>query len=591
MKRIFVLLTDRVPSGFQADLMASDLVLVGHNLEFSHATARVQKIGMPTAAVQRQLAVQVAAALTSEPEPANELLLSISNEVYSYVLRPLVAVVEEALAQAGHHPEAELIVVHSRRISRDIPLAGFATTESPRGSRSLLGAYIAGQLARIPEFAARANFVEVAGDILCRERMRVLMLRALDLVVRIKFSLGLVLMGLLRPRLRAAGEFSGDAILLVRAFHQARFARRLCDAADDCRFETLMLPQFLQGGLVRTLRTLIPLVGESRSSIPTFRDVLMANLQARGDRRLLRDFANPGARVELEIAGRQLSLEVEGLPRELSNLSILLVYRRLLASLLKRRGVRNLVNFELVGRIAGLDRLAADDAGCKLSTVQTALVSEVVHPAFPHAHVFLADGPQTADRLAEIGVLKRGVVEYAGSPVPVSPLRSPAAPRVLAFFTQPYELETTRSIITALVEFCAGNGCRLLVKAHPRDESDYRDVLGGDPTRAAMVDRDIDPEELLAQCDVSITRTSSVARESLALGRPIILCLWSDFDKGIRVDYAEAVAGANHRAHCKQELFSLLNNEIATFAAAEELRTRLFGDLQTHDLAYRICSR
>lgn len=591
--RIIVLLANgRVPREL-LPVGPSDVVLALGDVAPDCMEAEVRTVGTPGAALQQEAAAGLADAIGGLPESVARLsLLAFANDLHAYFVRPAIAVSEALLVLMDARPSAPVFVVHARRRSHDVPLVGFATIESPRGSRALLGACIARQLSQQPSIAGRAEFLPVRGDVLCNEGLRALLVRSMDAAMRAKFVCSLLL-----PRWRGRRGSGRDAadgdgpVFIVRAVHQARFARGIGDALDRIGAKgrrAVVLPQFSQGGSAGPVDELRSGGGSFEIVAPGPARIRAAAAAARRDAKALRAARRTSIELPLSVEGKALRFRFEGLCTELSRLRVFLLYRNLLVAVLRGMKATRLVNFELVGRMAGLDRFAAEEAGCELRTVQTAVVSEVPHPVFPFSNVFYADGPDTAARLARIGGTAMGKVRYAGSTLPLLPLRESVAITDIAFFTQPYEPEITSAIIAALGLHCRAGGGALRVKLHPRDNAArYRAVIAEYEDVLEILGPGSNPADAILQSDLCVTRTSSVAKEALACGRPIVLCLWSELDRSIRADYADP-GFPGHLAHDESRLAALLGNPGALRRSAELLRGHVFSGSGIDGLAASI---
>jgi len=91
-------------------------------------------------------------------------------------------------------------------------------------------------------------------------------------------------------------------------------------------------------------------------------------------------------------------------------------------------------------------------------------------------------------------------------------------------------------------------------------------------------------EELIETSDLTVTRTSSVAKEALALGVPILLCCWSDFDRSVKTDYIVDEPGWRYCATSEREVVALLNDPEPLNVEARALRDRMFGTKTMADL-------
>src|SRR5690606_27417412 len=129
--------------------------------------------------------------------------------------------------------------------------------------------------------------------------------------------------------------------------------------------------------------------------------------------------------------------------------------------------------------------------------------------------------------------------------------------KVVAFFTQPYEPDISLDIAKALLEWAEYSEAQVLIKPHPRDRLDYYQELSC-PSLKFVHDS---AECIIKKSDVVVTRTSSVAKESIAYGTPLILARWSSLDKSVRSDYIVDDLLPFYSSGTAKQLVDLLNNK------------------------------
>jgi hypothetical protein len=208
---------------------------------------------------------------------------------------------------------------------------------------------------------------------------------------------------------------------------------------------------------------------------------------------------------------------------------------------------------------------------------------------FPYANVFLADGPSTSRDIANNGSLQFGAVTYWGTPHELKPIRNVERFEKVAFFTQPYEPAANCEIILSLIYWCKASGAALTIKPHPRDDINrYLPFQDAHQDVVINIERNATADELLLKNDLCVTRTSSVAKEAFALGVPVILCLWTEFDRMVRADYISVKEKLKYRSHCKKDLIQLLEEPGAVYEAACTIREELFAGKGIRELASKI---
>jgi len=502
------------------------------------------------------------------------------NDYYSYTLRPAMGLLSGICAAISELEATEVVIVTARSTGRGLPMYGFQTTESKRGSAHLLGARVAEVL---PEVFPRVQFKfhYVRGDLLCSEPLRRLVLSAANLV----FSGAFILRCLWPGGYRLGGEPSAfrGVLALVRTEHQARFARALMEGRDGVR--ALVLPQITQGSirtdlrLRRSITEVVPLYPVVFRVMPRVARGLIRDLQG------LRSISQRREFITVAISSASVKIGVHDIASELRLASATLLYRQLLSQILDSVRPERLVNFELVGRMAGLEASAARSRAVETMSIQTATISAVPHPVFPHSDWFFTDSMTTCQLIAGNGSLARGRVVYHGPPYRINAIKAPRQVRTLAYFTQPYEAPTSTEILRALGVWARRSGAVVRVRLHPRDTiCSYRAVLDdfGDVMQIAS---EASVSDSIGESDVCVTRTSSVAKEAIALGRPVLLCLWTAMDHGMVADYIAPDLVSQYCASSDLEVWDRLSRPEDLAAAAECLQLRMYQGKESHDLA------
>lgn len=586
---VVLLLAETIPKCLSSRLSSKDVILVPDWLTIEHPHAKIKRIQTLEPDLQRTLSDMVASTLSqTDWHGAGGIVDAFANDLYAYLLRPLFTVVEALQYFIQGNIAKEVLVVHANRKSGSLPITGFATLESPLGSKSLLGAFIAYQLRRISALEGRVRFIEVKGDIWCNEKFRKFFLYFLDLALHLRLARELFLLrrfsGVTTHNI---GEGKKMITFVVRALHQARFSIGLASKIRE-NINFIIIPQFTQGSALRVASELSILSKGQHIVAPNVFDLIASWRASKIDVNLLKNSNHVMLNIPWKIGEDLVTFSIFGITTEIGTLRVLLTYRRMLGLLLRRTSSFQIVNFELVGRMAGIDRLATDDAKALLTTVQTALISETKLPVFPFAHRFYVDGPMTMEILRKIGSIGRGKVIYGGAVVKLHPMR-PAKPNVvLAYFTQPYEYAYTMKILKDLISICEEKKLRLLIKLHPRDVPESYSWISKHESIVNIISGDIPADSVINQADICLTRTSSVAKEALAFGRPVILCHWSELDRSTVMDLNSQTSGRDHRVRNSQELRSVLSDPVGLEKSAIELRKIIFGDHDIEQLVLKL---
>lgn len=511
---------------------------------------------------------------------ARDLVECFLNDFYSYSIRPVIAVISALSEFVEQECVSEIIVVTAKTRSYGIPLIGFQTSESLRGSPNLLMARVANLLPKIfPRIKFEYRYVR--GDIFCVESVRRLGVGFANIIYFFLFCFKVLRFDRRYKDVHSVSAFK--SIILVRTEHQARFAQRLLNESSAAC--VAIFPQISQG----SLRGLVSLRASLPENVPVCRVSILMLLKAfvasvvdvvrLGGGKRYHD------RTVFEVRGVKMPIRFSDLIIDIRLVWTAIFYKNVLSKLLSSTKPDRLINFELVGRMAGLEALAAHENGVEICTVQSALISSVPHTIFPFCDLFYVDSATTLNMIKEIGSKNKGQVLYAGPPYPIKYVRKTSTLNCIAYFTQPYEHEITISIISTLCHWAISNSANVTLRLHPRDRVIHYDELLERFSEVLHCENQKGLEEIIAVNDLCITRTSSVAKEALALGTPILLCLWSNFDRSARADYIVPDPDLGYCAHSDEELVCLLSDPMRLEESAKKLSERMFGGKVLNDLA------
>lgn len=495
------------------------------------------------------------------------------NDYYSYSIRPVFSQMLAVKELCEKFPERDVVIFSAKTSCSLVPMLGFKTTESKIGSQDLLGSVTVEQIKKNKKFQS-AQFISLRGDFFCNEFLRKNILRLANLV----FSLLFIIKSSITKSHRG-NKVDGAPVVIYRNAHQERFAMKL--ALSGRRLSLLYIPQLTQGK-IRSLKKNNVVRGGVEKIGFNLMDILISLRKAFD---LARDFRkNTKAESSfsiLTVQGISIRLNKNWIKSEVSLVNIVFLYSALITHILKKNKVKKLVNFELVGRMAGIEAMCSSNLGIKVVSIQTALVASRPHPVFPYSTKFFADSEETARMIRGNGVIVRGTVEFAGSLERSKPLKIPKNFKRIVFYTQPYEPEATRRLISVLREWADSNNAELKIKIHPRDHTSAYTGLG---LEDCYIDQNVNITELYDWADLTITRTSSVAKESLSLGCPVLLALWSKFDKKIKADYIDSRFSSGYISEDSESLNALLTDPLLIIRSNLNLRESLFSCLGPEEL-------
>lgn len=500
------------------------------------------------------------------------------NDYYSYTVRPVFSILLALDALIGERRDAEFVVLSADASCDGLPLLGFRTTESLRGSPNLIGALVAKRMRQLEQFR-RVLFVELPGDALCKEIFRVLLVKSTGLIFSFLFSLRFFF--LLYDKKENLNKV--DTMFICRSYHQSRFMTKL--ASDLHNVGVAVIPQLTQGslsGLSSIIRALPQ--GGLKLSVRELFYGLKAAWRSLGELKILVKTASPAKSNVLVLNNVSHQLDFNYLAKEITRFFPFFLYKSVLAEFVKKYKPKRIINFELVGRMAGVEALVARELDVSLATVQTALISSRPHPVFPYAKYFYTDSAVTCEQLSNIGVLRKGDIKYAGPPYMVKKIREADIFFKIAFFTQPYEPEITLNILNCLVLWAKEKGGHIYLRLHPRDDVGRYSGLLLENKQHFSVDINSDLATVLDHVDLAITRTSSVAKEAIANGCPVVLCVWSQFDQTIKSDYLVAELFEDYCSTSQSSLAEIFTRPERVVAANKLIHKKIFGGGQFLDL-------
>jgi|GEM_PF-6392635 len=573
MTDLYIYLSGSWPKSIKADSVR-DHVLVGPGRNVPEGFK--QEFAVKSLSVKQcnELAKQLIFEFNLTGENAGRSILEcFLNDYYSYTLKSVFSIlssIEDCLRSSAY---SNIYIVSAATNIKYPPMVGFKTTESNRGSANLLGAYTA---SIVPLVFKTYSFKKIStkGDILCNNYFRSI------LVIMANKLFGMLLLLKVAIINISVGENKKSGVrsfVLIRNEHQARFAAIVL-ARSGGRLGAVVFPQASQGsfGDLRKCLSLIP------EGVKTFnlslKGVFVAYKLHLKDLNSLSDYKHSIATHRfLTLNGISLPFDFRGLCNEINMVSVVVLYKNILRRLLLERSPANLINFELVGRMAGLEALAAREVGVQSHSIQTALVSAIAQPVFPFSDKFYADGAIGKGVIEDIGFVKKGKVVFDGSILEMKKQKNPAKFKSIGYFTQPYESFETIDILNILASWAKSQKSNLIIKLHPRDSLErYKDFLLRNDF--ITVFRGSDVQELIDTSDLVVTRTSSVAKEALAAGCPLILTLWSSLDRNVRADYLVKKLQPSYCAENKEEIVALLDKPSIVIDASKELRKCLFSD-------------
>lgn len=514
-----------------------------------------------------------------------ELVQIFLNDYFSYTIKPAYYLVELILNIINKNIEKEIVFITSRYDSLLLPMFGFKTTESLRGSAHLFYASLLPQILKNINPKVKYRVVYSHGDTLSVPFFRNSFLKNVNLAL---YSIYIAKLMLLLSLSKNKDSNNSSNLILVRNNHQARFAKIISKNLDDSA--VLFLPQLSQGGFKGLVKIYRELEDSSGMFVFTFYDIVTSLSKTR---KVLKGLDQTSKTVENIIRVNDISIYIDfqAIINEVGYLNIFIFYKVFLQHLLEKYSVNKFINFELVGNMSALEAICSNNSNVKNISIQTALISSISPlPIFPHASVFLTDSSPTKMLIKNVGFLQKGKVNYYGPPYQINKVKQFKDLKIIGFFTQPYELSDSLEIMNVLLEWCVENNAKLIIRYHPRDRSEYyRSVLEKFSNFYHEDRNETNLNDTLEMVDICITRTSSIAKEAIANGLPVILCLWTEFDKSVKADYIDIYSPIKYCAFNKYDLYELLDSDISvTLKNTQYLQDVIFENKNIGDLCMRL---
>lgn len=501
----------------------------------------------------------------------------LANTHFEYGISPIGAQLEaiEGLIDQ-EKPDRVLVIASDTRLDY-VPALGIVTKESSRGSADLLGALVA-RAVTAGLSGVSLERIHTRGDALSKPLVRSLVLRCA--------AIALAGLNAIRMTLSPLGDStqvdpSSNLLTVVRSPGQSQHAIRLLHGVPNAA--VMIIPQFTAGN---SLPRIMDMVEQDRRFFrPANVDVWRAFLAAvfRRNASLASDDGNGGT---VKVGRFNVAISTNDLRRELHLFPALTFHEMLLSYSLRRLGnIRRIIGFEIKGGFSAAEAMAGRVDGVETATVQTVLVPPRPLPVFPWADVFHADSRSSANRIVNIGQRGKGQVVFSGSPHEQIPLTPFVVLKEVLFLSQPYELAHARALLSELAVQARSERFKIRVRLHPRDSAENYGVLLAEYADCISIS---DREALhadFASADLCVTRVSSAAKEALSAGKPILICLMSEYDRSIVADYiATDELASDYIAHDVTDLGRLLTAPERVCSAGAVLQERILDDKLLHDL-------
>lgn len=505
------------------------------------------------------------------------MISSFVNDYYSYTVGPLAAALAHISLLIEENNINEVILIATNSTSTRLPMFGFRTQELQKGSRNILGNHLTRIILESQNFVPNVRFHKAKGDLFSIEFLRRLALRLGGALFLFLFFTKVLIQSIFAPTTRPPTQKCAG--VLVRVSHHIRFSKLISQKLSPSKI--VVFPQIALGSYASHFKLLKEIKKYGSISKIGVLSLLKAFVEGLRDTKKIRSIKS--TKKCINVGSFSFSVSLEHIAREVSYFPGYFVYARALRSMLVQNKIVHLVNFEVEGAFAGLESTVCNSLGTRHSTIQTVLVQPETVPIFPKSQDFYCIDEPSKTSLQNKGLIKSGVVKYAGPPCVLVPVQSYKHIYKIGFFTQPYETEVTVEIIETLCSSLEQNQL-LVLRIHPRDRIEnytqvikrFRDKIEVD-TNSSILD-------CLKGLQICVTRTSSVAGESILLGCPIVLCHMTKRDTQVEATYIQTGKDWSYIVHDCDNLKRLILSPESLFGDAVRLQKLMYKSKNFSDL-------
>ncbi|WP_254277481.1 hypothetical protein [Halomonas sp. 3H] len=575
---MYIYLHNRVKKKYVSELSRDRLVVCSSAVSssFKEMGFYVEEINLNNYNCEKELAEKVSIEFSKiSDEEVKELVRPFLNEYFSYSLRISYLINRHVFDLIKRFsPGCVTIISPGSRMTK-LPFYGFVTTESKRGSSKLYNAVCANVLAdKITKYHPNilvARFC-VGSDFLCFNLVRKAFYKLLNAIFLILMVLQCLILSFamksraLNSRVSTNKKEEVNFLIIARAPHHYRFAEKFSSSLSGAKIA--LFPQSTQLNLLGNLSFIKKNKNEEKLFGYSPLDVMHALKRHAKTLNKLRRKSNSFSE-EL----RFKYIDYRWLLQELRAVSVVYFYKEILTVSVKQP-VKRLLSFEISGRAAAFETAEMRKKNIPSVSYQTVVVSSKPLVFFPLHDIFLSDSSVSNKNAKSIGSIREGECLFKGVHNISEGVSPVSGKSIVTFFTQPYEHEVTLLIIKEIADWARQKNSTLNVKLHPRDsESYYKEIID---YKEVEVTGGSNPTHVINSSDIVVTRTSSVAKEALLLGKPIILCLFSDFDKKVEVDFINKNLKSSVIVRNASDLLSLLNDKECLLDANLELKNWLY---------------
>lgn len=446
--------------------------------------------------------------------------------------------------------------------SCSLPAMFFKSKELNKGSSLIVGSFLSSVFRQI-DVNSNFIFVNRTRSLLCRPTVRALLVFVFEFLASCvylnKIAFLKISMVDLEGKIGSGHKTPRVFIYLSRVKHQFITAVRMIDAAKETFQENSVIyvvPQARQGNILNLVELLRPF--RSRVITPSFWRTLFPFFTSIVKSLCCFLRKKTAEFVDVEIGSVRFTLDLSLTKRELNLLLSDDLYSHAIRNLLEttRSEHIDVISFSMKGRYTLYEYDECSKLSIPLNVVQTASLDDKPCAIFPSSNKFYVDSRLSLQSL-KYGLVSFGDILYKGAPYSLMPPKASIELSRVSYFTQPYELSITKTILTQLQSWCDEKSISLIVKLHPRDsEANYSECDG-----LKFYKDNILVQNVIKESDLVITRTSSIILESISLGVPVIPFLFSVFDRNFNINYLNELKKNELCAKSFDEFISLHSSE------------------------------
>jgi hypothetical protein len=463
-------------------------------------------------------------------KPYDALVQAYANTFYNYFLREFFELLLGVRAEIARETPESLVFVGPKPL-RCVPIFLSRSMELPRGSQTIRAAAIMYWL-KLGPWPVPTSSSLTRHDLMGNQWVRRAALPVATLGFAGRYLVRTVKAAAIVRNRGATVNKESATLVIARAPHQQRFAASIASRIDA---RCLVLPSFTQGDMSSDSEMIaaLPNVISLRP-----RDVVASMYSA------ALCVVTPPQPVPARECTEQWRIVFPSLVTEMAleirRFPLLLASEHLIDRALTRSpSVRSLVTFELIGREAGLLRLASRRHAVRVVAVQTVAVQGSPLPILPFADVLLTSSIGARDLLASVGTYSHGTVQFGGSPIFPVAAQPEKRSRVIAYFTQPYDFDTTADLLTDLYDIRQElTNVQFVIKLHPRDSpknysGSARGLIQEFRTVATV-------EGIFCLSPLVVARTSSVLSEAALRGLVTCAVPRGEVDRRMGMEYLQS---------------------------------------------------